>query len=103
MVEDYALGEMVGEGEFGKVFRALHVKTKHEVAIKVVRIAKFLENPKLEECTVNEIKILNCVADATPHVVKFIELLRSSNNYYFVYEFCSGGTLEDLFKKQGHL
>ena len=34
------------------------------------------------------------------HVVKFIELLRSSNNYYFVYEYCSGGTLEDHLKRK---
>jgi serine/threonine protein kinase len=30
------------------------------------------------------------------HVVKFIELLKTQNNYYFVYEFCNEGTLEKL-------
>lgn len=30
------------------------------------------------------------------HVVKFIELLKTQNNYYFIYEFCNQGTLEKL-------
>ena len=28
------------------------------------------------------------------NVVKFIELLKTLNNYYFVYEYCNGGTLD---------
>ncbi|KAL4504365.1 hypothetical protein ABPG72_009811 [Tetrahymena utriculariae] len=99
MVENYSLDEVIGSGQYGKVYRATNIKTNKVVAIKVVKIQKFKENPKLEECTVNEIKTLSQMDD-NRHVVQFIELLRSSNNYYFVYEFCSGGTLEDQLKKK---
>ncbi|EDK31682.2 Serine/Threonine kinase domain protein (macronuclear) [Tetrahymena thermophila SB210] len=99
MVENYSLDEVIGSGQYGKVYRATNIKTNKVVAIKVVKIQKFKENPKLEECTVNEIKTLSQMDD-NRHVVSFIELLRSSNNYYFVYEFCSGGTLEDQLKKK---
>ena len=34
-------------------------------------------------------------------MVRFIEILKTANNYYFVYEFCNGGTLEQEIKKEG--
>ena len=30
-------------------------------------------------------------------------MLKTSNNFYFIYEFCNGGTLESLLSKQGKL
>lgn len=30
-------------------------------------------------------------------------MLKTVNNFYFVYEYCNGGTLENLLKKQGPL
>ena len=59
MVENYSLDEVAGQGQYGKVYKAKNVKTGRIVAIKVVKISKFKENPKLEECTVNEIKTLS--------------------------------------------
>jgi hypothetical protein len=35
------------------VYKAVHLVSKQEVAIKVVQAEKFKEIPKLEECTVN--------------------------------------------------
>ena len=32
-------------------------------------------------------------------MIKFIEMLKTTNNMYLVYEFCEGGTLEDHIKK----
>lgn len=29
-----------------------------------------------------------------PHIVKFIEMTKTSNNIYLVYEYCEGGTLD---------
>ncbi len=34
--------------------------------------------------------------DNNPHIVKFLELLKTQNHYYFIYEFCNGGTLDKL-------
>jgi hypothetical protein len=30
----------------------------------------------------------------------FYEIIRTTNNCYFVYEYCEGGTLDDLMKKK---
>jgi len=64
VVENYSLLEVIGSGQYGKVYKALNIKTNSLVAIKVVKIEKFKEVPKvfkfkinnkLEEFTMNEI------------------------------------------------
>lgn len=100
-IENYCLENSVGEGEFGKVYRAVNEKTEQVVAVKVIRIEKFKMSPKLEEFTINEIQTLSKIEDTT-HIVKFIEILKTANNYYFVYDYCNGGTLEQEIKQLGH-
>jgi serine/threonine-protein kinase ULK/ATG1 len=48
----------------------------------------------------NEIQTLARISN--PYVLKFIEMLKSSRNYYFVYEFCNGGTLENVITEHGY-
>jgi serine/threonine-protein kinase ULK/ATG1 len=38
-----------------------------------------------------------------PNIIKFIEMLRTANNYYLVYEYCNGGTLAEYIQKKGRL
>lgn len=90
----------MGEGVYAKVYKAVHLQTKQEVAIKVVQAEKFREIPKLEECTVNEINILSTL-QSCPYIVKYIDMLKTANNFYFVYEYCNGGTLDKLLQKEG--
>lgn len=58
IIENYALNEVLGEGMYGVVYKASHLQSNEDFAVKVIPVVKFQENPKLEECTVNEIKIL---------------------------------------------
>ena len=37
------------------------------------------------------------------NVIKFKEMLRTTNNMYMVYEFCNGGDLEDYLRKKKRL
>lgn len=99
VVDNYALLEVVGSGQYGNVYKARHMKTEHIYAVKCIRLEKFHKVPKLEEFTHNEITILSKLNN--PHVIKFYERLKTANNLYLVYEFCSGGTLEThIFKKK---
>jgi serine/threonine protein kinase len=100
IIENYSLHEVLGSGQYGKVYKALNMKNNTLVAIKVVRSDKFRDVPKLEEFTMNEIQTLARINN--PNIVKFIEMLRTTNHYYFVYEYCNGGTLESLLKQKGH-
>ncbi len=50
-IENYCLEAAIGEGEFGRVYRATNEKTQQVVAIKVIRIEKYKMSPRLEEFT----------------------------------------------------
>jgi len=101
VIENYLLNETIGSGQYGKVFKATHLKTELIFAIKAIKIEKFRDVPKLSEFTTNEIQTL--VKINNPNIIKFVEMLRTSNNVYMVYEFCNGGTLEELIKSKNFL
>lgn len=63
---------------------------------------KFQNNKKLEECTVHEINILTNI-DKNKHIITYYDMLKTQNNFYFVYEYCNGGTLEGLLRKKNTL
>ena len=67
----------------------------------MVQVEKFIKIPKLEECTVNEINILSTLNKECEYIVKYIDMLKTTNNFYFVYEFCNGGTLDKLMIREG--
>jgi serine/threonine-protein kinase ULK/ATG1 len=55
VIENYILNEVVGSGQYGKVYSARNMKTEQIVAIKVIKKEKFRETPKLNEFLMNEI------------------------------------------------
>lgn len=101
VIENYVLHEIVGSGQYGKVYRAKNMKNEEIVAIKVIPLNKFKEVPKLTEFTMNEIQTLSKIENT--HVIKFLEMLKTSNNMYLVYEFCNGETLEHVINKKTFL
>lgn len=101
IIENYILQEVIGSGQYGKVFRSQNMKNDEVFAIKVVKLGKFKEVPKLHEFTMNEIKTLSKIEN--PNVIRFVEMLQTCNNVYLVYEFCNGGTLENLIQRKKFL
>ena len=83
LVENYLLQEAVGKGVCGQVFRAVHQKNQGIFAVKVIPKASFRTNPKLEQLAINEINILSSIRHK--NIVRFIETLKTPNNFYFVY------------------
>lgn len=99
MIENYSLQSELGRGMYSTVYKAINIKTKQEVAIKMVKSDKFKQYPKLEEGTYNEINILSNL-ESCPYIIKYYDMLKTVNHFYFVYEYCNGGTLEDLIKEK---
>ena len=95
------LTDIIGSGQYGRVYKAQHVKTGEIVAVKSISIAKISSLPKLREFTINEIENLGILT--SPNIVKFIDKLQTSNNFYLVFEFCAHGTLENLLTKNKSL
>ena len=50
----------------------------------------------------NEISTLSSI-EPSEHIIKYEEHFQSEKNYYFVYEFCNGGTLEQMIKVEQRL
>ena len=101
LVENYKLIEEIGSGEFGKVFKSIDLRTNKYYAVKAIKNKLFQDNPKLSEFIMNEINSLTKINN--PNVVKFIEMLKTVNNAYFVYELCNGGTLDEYLNIKGFL
>ena len=101
LVENYLLQEQIGKGVYGQVYRAIHQKKNAEFAVKVIPKSCFRSNPKLEKLAINEINILSSLKN--DYIIKFVETLKTPNNFYFIYEYCNGGTIETLLKKRKFL
>jgi len=100
-VDLYVLQEKLGAGQYGTVYLATHITSKLTYAVKVTPVTRYRSTPRLEEFTTREIGVLsrlNC-----PHIIRFVEMLRTASNYYLVYEYCNGGTLAQLLDKRKFL
>jgi serine/threonine protein kinase len=95
MIENYLLHEQIGQGEYGKVYRATDISTQTTFAVKVVETQKLNENPKLLDLSLTEIKVLQTVSHC-PYIIHFIQLIKTPIKYYFVYEYCAGGPLDKM-------
>jgi hypothetical protein len=95
-IAGYKLIEIVGMGGMGKVFRAIDVNKKREVALKVLNpeIVKDDENKKR---LLNEGKIL--ASFNHPAIVKVFEIGETEKHTYVAMEFLSGGTLYEHINK----
>ena len=47
IIDNYTLFEIVGEGAYGKVYRAVNKLDKKEYAVKVIEAKKFYADKKL--------------------------------------------------------
>lgn len=47
IVENYLLKQLIGQGEFGEVYKAQHTQTDEFFAIKMLNFETFIKSPKL--------------------------------------------------------
>mgnify|MGYP000304747655 CR=1 FL=1 len=76
-VENYELGDVIGEGTFGQVFKARDKRTEKIVALKKVRLDK--EREGFPVTTVREIKILRQLDDHE-NIIKLREIVTDKLN-----------------------
>ncbi|MDX2097382.1 MAG: serine/threonine-protein kinase, partial [Leptolyngbyaceae cyanobacterium bins.59] len=90
----YRLLGLVGQGQFGRVFCAVHRKTGHLVALKDLDQKRFPTHKFLRELrfllSLRHRNIVNCQA-----------LEHTRTGRYLVMDYCEGGTLRGLMEGEG--
>lgn len=76
---------MIGAGTYGKVFKGIHVFTKHEVALKKIRMEG--EKDGFPVTAVREIKLLQHLR--SHNVVSLLEVMVERNECFMVFEYLS--------------
>jgi len=91
----YDIGEMIGHGTFGKVYKARNSKTGELVAIKA--ISKNLNSAKEVEYLQREVQIMTSVSH--PNIVKTLDIFDVDGKLWFVMELLLGGELFDIISE----
>lgn len=98
MVGNYVLEKVLGQGQFGKVWRARHKETKDLFAIKVIAIKKIESNPILVRLLHTEIQVMHDIAHQ--NILHCFEFLKSKENYYLVLQYCNQGDMEKYLQSR---
>lgn len=93
----------LGEGSFGRVFRARHlVKKDFTFAVKEAdkKQANSVFSPEDMGGLRHEMDIIQALDH--PSIVKVIETFEDSKNFWLVLELCEGGRVDDFLVQLGH-
>ena len=99
-IDNYKIEETIGEGTYGKVKLATHIKLNEKVAIKFIN-KKRLTNKGDDERIKNEIKIITKLNH--PNILKAFEVFEDDINYYIVMERPIRGDLFNYICSKGRL
>lgn len=97
-VGDYILGDLLGEGSYGKVKEGIHSQTLRRVAVKIYKLDRLRRFPGAEDKIKKEVAILKSLRH--PNVISLVETMSvpSKGKIYVVMEYVGGGTLMSLQK-----
>ncbi|MCJ1308432.1 hypothetical protein MMC25_002085 [Agyrium rufum] len=96
-LKDYQLGDCVGKGAFGSVYRALNMQTGETVAVKQIKLAN-LPKSELRVITL-EIDLLKNLDH--PNIVKYHGFVKSAESLNIILEYCENGSLHSISKNFG--
>jgi serine/threonine protein kinase len=94
---DYAIGEQIGAGTVGTVYRATHRKTGHEVALKVL-VPTAAKNESIQRRFLREIGVVQRIDH--PHVIRHFDNGVQDGVFYYTMERARHGSLDDLLRKR---
>ncbi|KAG5654371.1 hypothetical protein H0H81_003829 [Sphagnurus paluster] len=95
----FQLGNCIGRGQFGSVYRALNLNTGQMVAVKRIR----LEGLKEDEVTtlMREVDLVKSLSH--PSIVKYEGMARDADTLSIVLEYAENGSLGQTLKSFGKL
>ncbi|KAJ3823551.1 kinase-like protein [Lentinula raphanica] len=94
---NYQLGDSLGKGAFGQVYRALNWATGETVAIKQISLNNI---PASQLSSImSEISLLKNLRH--PNIVKYKGFVKTRMHLYIILEFCENGSLSQIGKRFG--
>jgi serine/threonine protein kinase len=99
-VGDYDVGEPLGEGTVGTVYRARHRQTREEVALKVL-IPAAARNEAIQKRFAREIEVVQKLDH--PNIIQHSFNGMHEGMLYYTMELARFGSLEDVLRKRGTL
>ena len=100
MIGPFRLEKELGAGGMGIVYLATYVKTKQQVALKVLPPA-LSANDKLVARFEREMEILKRLKH--PNVVPYYGGWKHAGQHFYAMKFMAGGSVEDILKKKGRI
>lgn len=94
-VHGYELGERIGQGGFGVVYRAFQPNVEREVAIKII-LPEYANHPDFIRRFEGEARLIARLEH--PHIVPLYDYWRELNAAYLVMRWLRGGSLSELIK-----
>ncbi|GAA5890154.1 hypothetical protein JCM8208_002718 [Rhodotorula glutinis] len=95
----YQLGESIGRGQFGSVYRALNLSSGQVVAVKRILLEGKTEH-EIEELS-GEVKLLRRLSH--PSIVRYEGAVRTEHYLNIILEYGESGSLEKTIKQFGQL
>ncbi|KDQ11479.1 hypothetical protein BOTBODRAFT_177313 [Botryobasidium botryosum FD-172 SS1] len=97
VLQNYQLGDSLGKGAFGQVYRALNWTTGETVAVKQIQLSNI---PKSELPEImSEIDLLKNLNH--PNIVKYKGFVKTREYLYIILEYCENGSLHNISKRFG--
>ncbi|KAJ4157589.1 Protein kinase of the Mitotic Exit Network [Fusarium falciforme] len=96
-LKDYRLGECLGKGAFGSVYKAFNWGNGEAVAVKQIKLADLPKSElRMIESEINLLKNLH-----HDNIVKYIGYVKSVDALNIILEYCENGSLHSICKAYG--
>jgi serine/threonine protein kinase len=93
----YRVASVLGEGSFGKVYRAKNIRSGNTVAVKAFNKDEIRNNPKGPQSLAVEIEVLYKLHHN--NLMSLYQVYESKNSVYLVCEYIPGESLSSLLEK----
>ncbi|MBI4618135.1 MAG: protein kinase [Planctomycetes bacterium] len=94
----YEVEKKLGEGGMGAVYLARRKEDGRKVALKVM-LAKVAVSEEAQKAFLREVEVTRALRH--PNLVEFVDHGAGGGGFFFVMEFCPGGSVADLEKERG--
>lgn len=100
VVNNYEIIEQLGSGGFSTVYKVCSKKFGYIFAAKVITVDKLVADKAWESF---DAEIQSLVRLDHPNIIRLYDHFRDGNRFFLILEYCEGGSLWDLVRKQGPL